>query len=106
MCWHRKEELAIGFTTPAGAQALLDKYRSVDVEHNMLKYVVEGRAAMGPSFLKVCCGAAPNWVPWAYSTTLIVVLRLYRPQLGSFMSLCRSSRTTRRLACITLTIRR
>ena len=58
MCWNRKEELAIGFTTPAGAQALLDKYRSVDVEHNMLKYVVEGRAAMGPSFLKVCLAAA------------------------------------------------
>ena len=37
----------------------------------MLKYVVEGRAAMGPSFLKVIPGAV---VPLAQSTTLPAVL--------------------------------
>jgi hypothetical protein len=57
----RKEELAMGFQSVAGAQNLLAQYPREQVEENMLKYVVEGRAAMGPSFLKArCCLVPPS----------------------------------------------
>ena len=49
----RKDELVVGFQSVAGAQNLLAKYPRETVQDNMLKYVLEGRAAMGPSFLKV-----------------------------------------------------
>jgi hypothetical protein len=49
----RREELAVGLTSHSAAQALLDKYPREAVEVAMLKYVNEGRQAMGPSALKV-----------------------------------------------------
>ena len=55
----RKEELAVAFQSVAGAQNLLAQYPREHVEANMLKYVVEGRAAMGPSLLKARCCLAP-----------------------------------------------
>lgn len=49
----RRDELVIGLLTPASAQGLLDKYPPGHVEATMLKYVAEGRAAMGQPILKV-----------------------------------------------------
>ena len=49
----RRDELAIGLTTPEGAEALLEKYTRETVEHAMQAYVNEGRQAMGPAYLKV-----------------------------------------------------
>ena len=51
MC--RRDELAIGLTTAEGAKALLEKYTREAVEAAMQAYVLEGRQAMGPSYLKV-----------------------------------------------------
>ncbi|CAL8460763.1 g294 [Coccomyxa elongata] len=50
---HRRQELAINLSTPHGAQTLLEKYPPEHVEGAMLKYVAEGRAAMGQPILKV-----------------------------------------------------
>lgn len=49
----RRDELAIGLTTAEGANALLEKYTKEAVEAAMQAYVLEGRQAMGPSYLKV-----------------------------------------------------
>lgn len=49
----RRDELAIGLTTAEGAKALLEKYTKEAVEAAMQAYVLEGRQAMGPSYLKV-----------------------------------------------------
>ncbi len=49
----RRDELAIGLTTPEGAEALLEKYTKEAVEQAMQAYVTEGRQAMGPAYLKV-----------------------------------------------------
>lgn len=63
----RRHDLANGLTSPAGAQSLLDKYPREAVEVAMLKYVAEGRAAMGPSQLKV----SAFWSPPERATLLI-----------------------------------
>ncbi|EIE25560.1 hypothetical protein COCSUDRAFT_65304 [Coccomyxa subellipsoidea C-169] len=49
----RRDELAIGLQSAAGTQVLLEKYPPGHVEATMLKYVAEGRAAMGQPILKV-----------------------------------------------------
>lgn len=62
----RRQELAINLQTPQGAQTLLEKYPPEHVEGAMLKYVAEGRAAMGQPILKVpisgptCPGTLPT----------------------------------------------
>lgn len=63
---HRQQELAVGLLTPAGAQALLDKYPPEHVEATMLKYVAEGRSAMGQPILKVV-NPSLSLMQWEYA---------------------------------------